>query len=133
MGRVDYVGAVTFTAALTLSLTSLASPEILIWPIPLSIALFVVFFLNEAYWAQEPIIPVDVFFTYSVLFTSMAGTGLMMARWGIIFYSPVYAMAVRGWSLASAGLILIPTNAGFGVGGLLVGVFHIRKADSYYL
>lgn len=41
-------------------------------------------------------------------------------------------MAVRGWSPASAGLILLPTNAGFGIGGLLVGWLHIRKAGSYY-
>jgi hypothetical protein len=30
-------------------------------------------------------------------------------------------------------LILVPTNAGFGLGGLLVGLIHIRKSGSYYL
>lgn len=64
--------------------------------------------------------------------TCLAGLGLMMARWAVLFYTPVYAMAVRGWSPASAGLILVPTNAGFGTGGLLVGWLHIRKSTSYY-
>lgn len=57
----------------------------------------------------------------------------MMARWSVLFYTPVYAMAVRGWSPASAGLVLVPTNAGFGLGGLLVGWLHIRKTTSYYV
>jgi hypothetical protein len=57
----------------------------------------------------------------------------MMARWSILFFTPVYAMAVRGWSPASAGLFLIPTNAGFGLGGLLVGWLHIRQTGSYYM
>jgi hypothetical protein len=56
----------------------------------------------------------------------------MISRWAVLFYTPIYALAVRGWPPASAGLILIPTNAGFGLGGLLVGWAHIRKADSYY-
>jgi hypothetical protein len=57
----------------------------------------------------------------------------MMARWSVLFFTPVYAMAVRQWSPASAGLILVPTNAGFGLGGLLVGWIHIRKTSSYYI
>ncbi|KAJ6157821.1 hypothetical protein N7470_005413 [Penicillium chermesinum] len=133
LARIDYAGAITFTSALTLLLTSLASPEVLIWPIPLSIVLFGLFFVIEGLWAREPIIPLHVFFTRSVLFSALAGTGLMMSRWSVIFYSPIYTMVVREWSPASAGLILIPTNAGFGLGGLLVGILHIRKSGSYYL
>jgi hypothetical protein len=57
----------------------------------------------------------------------------MMARWSILFYTPVYALAVRGWAPAVAGSILIPTNAGFASGGLLAGVFHIKRTGSFYL
>lgn len=57
----------------------------------------------------------------------------MMARWAILFYLPVYGIAVRGWSPAEGGVIMIPTNAGFALGGLLVGWIHIRKATSYYM
>ena len=55
-----------------------------------------------------------------------------MARWSILFYTPVYSLAVRGWSPAVAGSILIPTNAGFAAGGLLAGVFHIKRSGSFY-
>jgi hypothetical protein len=57
----------------------------------------------------------------------------MMARWTILFYTPMYAIAVRGWAPAVAGSILIPTNAGFATGGLLAGVFHIKRTGSFYL
>jgi hypothetical protein len=59
--------------------------------------------------------------------------GLMLARWTVLFYTPVYAIAIRGWSPASAGSMLVPTNAGFAFGGLMVGWIHVRKASSYYL
>lgn len=91
------------------------------------------FLIIESEFAAEPIVPLSVLKTRSVLLTCSASMGLMVARWGVLFYAPVYAMAVRGWSPASAGLILVPTNAGFGLGGLLVGWIHIRKAGSYYM
>jgi hypothetical protein len=45
----------------------------------------------------------------------------------------MYALAVRGWAPAIAGSILIPTNAGFASGGLVAGIFHIRRSGSFYL
>ncbi|KAJ5377134.1 uncharacterized protein N7496_004543 [Penicillium cataractarum] len=132
LARVDYAGALALSLSVVLLLSSLASPEILIWPLPLSVVCFVVFILVESRWTAEPVIPVRLLRSRSVLMTCLAGLGLMMARWAVLFYTPVYAMAVRGWSPASAGLILVPTNAGFGTGGLLVGWLHIRKSTSYY-
>ncbi|KAJ5367735.1 hypothetical protein N7541_001676 [Penicillium brevicompactum] len=132
LARVDYAGAITLTISLVLFLVSLASPQIDIWPIIVSVLFFAGFLAIESHWTAEPIIPVKVLKARSVLATCLAGLGLMMARWSVLFFTPVYAMAVRGWSPASAGLILIPTNAGFGLGGLLVGWLHIRQASSYY-
>ncbi|KAJ5887025.1 uncharacterized protein N7473_009699 [Penicillium subrubescens] len=132
LARVDYAGALALTLSVVLLLASLASPKILIWPLPLSAVCFAVFALIESRWTTEPVIPVRLLRSRSVLMTCLAGLGLMMARWAVLFYTPVYAMAVRGWSPASAGLILVPTNAGFGSGGLLVGWLHIRKSTSYY-
>lgn len=120
------------TISVVLFLTSLASPEVLIWPIPLSLIFFILFLLIESRWAREPIIPVHLFRNRSVLLSCLAGVGLMMSRWCVVFFTPVYAIAVRGWAPASAGLILVPTNAGFGSGGILVGWLHIRKGGSYY-
>jgi len=57
----------------------------------------------------------------------------MMSRWSVLFYTPTYALAVRDWSPGIAGSILIPTNGGFAVGGLLVGWLHIRRHGSFYI
>jgi hypothetical protein len=66
------------------------------------------------------------------LLTCFATVGFMMARWCVLFYTPVYSLAVRGWPPAAAGSILIPTNAGFASGGILAGYFHIRRHGSFY-
>jgi len=57
----------------------------------------------------------------------------MMARWAVLFYTPIYATAVRGWAPAAAGSILIPTNLGFAIGGLLSGAIHIKHTGSWYI
>jgi hypothetical protein len=92
-----------------------------------------IFIVVETRYATEPIIPVTVLKSRGALFSCVATLGLMLARWTVLFYSPVYAIAVRNWSPASAGMMLVPTNAGFAFGGLMVGFFHVRKAISYYL
>ncbi|KAL3466131.1 major facilitator superfamily domain-containing protein [Aspergillus heterothallicus] len=131
--NVDYAGAFFLALSIFLLLFSLASPVIPVTPIIFSVVFFVIFWIIESRFASEPIVPTEVLKTRSVLLTCLAALAAMTARWAVLFYSPVYAMVVRGWSPASAGLILVPTNAGFGIGGLLVGWLHIRHGESYYL
>ena len=57
----------------------------------------------------------------------------MAARWTVLFFAPVFVLAVRGLSPAIAGAVLIPTNAGFGSAGLLVGWLHVRRPGSFWL
>lgn len=116
-----------------LFLLGLSGPRVLPTPIILSALALPVFVLNEAYVAGDPVIPVSVLRSRGTLLTCLGTTGFMMARWSILFYTPVYALAVRGWAPAVAGSILIPTNAGFATGGLLAGVFHIKRTGSFYL
>ncbi|RHZ49831.1 putative MFS multidrug transporter [Aspergillus thermomutatus] len=120
LAKVDYAGALTLTTSVFLLLFSLASPnsDVTITPLILSFVFFAVFLLIESKFTSEPIIPIDVLKARSVLATCLAALISMMARWSVLFFTPVYAMAVRQWSPASAGLILVPTNAGFGLGGL---------------
>jgi hypothetical protein len=99
----------------------------------LSVLIFPFFVINEARYAADPIIPMTVLRSRGTLLTCLATVGFMMARWSILFYTPVYALAIRGWSPAVAGSILIPTNAGFASGGLLAGLLHIRRAGSFYI
>ncbi|KAH8424380.1 putative MFS multidrug transporter [Aspergillus melleus] len=133
LAKVDYLGALALASSVFLLLYSLASPEIAVTPIILFPIVFSGFLLIESNFASEPIIPVELLKMRSVLLTCLAGLLSMMARWSVLFFSPTYALVVRNWSPASAGLILVPTNAGFGLGGVLVGWIHIRKAGSYYI
>jgi hypothetical protein len=57
----------------------------------------------------------------------------MAARWIILFSSPAYAIAILEWSPSAAGSVLLPTNFGFATGGLLVGVFHVKRGGSFWL
>ncbi|KAF2455639.1 putative MFS multidrug transporter [Lineolata rhizophorae] len=131
--RIDYGGACLLIATMVLFLYGLSSSKILPVPIILSLVLLGLFILIESRFATEPFIPVAVLKSRGTLFSCFATLGMMMARWSVLFYTPVYAIAVRSWSPASGGLILLPTNAGFGIGGLLAGWIHIRRAGSFYI
>ncbi|KAH7356496.1 major facilitator superfamily domain-containing protein [Rhexocercosporidium sp. MPI-PUGE-AT-0058] len=133
LGRIDYLGACTLTTSLCLFLYGLSSPVIQWGPIVASIFLLTAFILIELYVVTEPIIPVTVLKSRGALLSCVAQLGIMAARWMVLFYTPAYAIAVRGWSPASAGSILIPTNLGFAIGGISVGGLHIRHAGSFWL
>jgi MFS family permease len=134
LAKLDYVGAISLTASIVLVLYSLGAPRhIPLLPLIVSPFVFAAFVLNEVYIASDPIIPVSLLRSRGLLLTCLATVGYMMARWAVLFYTPTYAIAVRSWSPASAGAILIPTNAGFALGGLLVGGLHIRRSGSFYV
>jgi len=111
----------------------MASAKIQWRPIIISPFTLTIFVLNEVYLAEVPIIPVSVLKSRGALLTCLAQLGFMASRWTVLFYTPVYAIAVRGWVPAAAGTILIPTNLGFAFGGLIVGWLHVRRAGSFYL
>jgi hypothetical protein len=116
-----------------LFLFGLSSHRILYVPIVISILIGAMFIVVEFRVAKDPIIPVMVLKSQGVLFTCLATLGSMMSRWTILFYTPVYGIAIRDWSPAFAGSLLIPTNLGFAIGGVVVGWIHLRKAGSYYV
>jgi predicted MFS family arabinose efflux permease len=133
LARIDYAGALLLTTTIVLFLFGLSGPKVLPTPLILSAIALLVFILTETYVAADPIIPVSVLRSRGTLLTCFATLGFMMSRWCILFYTPMYALAVRGWAPAVAGSILLPTNAGFATGGLLAGVFHIKRTGSFYL
>ena len=57
----------------------------------------------------------------------------MSARWTVLFYTPIFMLAVHGAAPAQAGSILVPTNLGFGLGGLIIGWVHVRRSGSFWL
>ncbi len=103
------------------------SGTIQVIPLIASLASLVTFVLIERYVAIDPIIPLAVIQNRGALLSCVAQLGVMASRWTVLFYTPITALAVRGFTPATSGSILIPTNIGFGLGGLLVGV------SSYFL
>jgi hypothetical protein len=150
LAKIDYLGSIalvctcpselddpwklihTQVATLVSLLYGLSSQKILWQPLVLSVFLLVVFVVTEVYVAPKPIIPVVVLKSRGLLLCCLAQLGVMSGRWIVLFYSPVYEIALRGWSPASAGSILIPTNVGFAMGGLLVGGLHINRGGSFW-
>lgn len=129
---IDYMGAVLLISSITLLLYGLSTHEISILPIVLFIILFPLFLYQEIYIASDPIIPVTVLKSRGALLSCLATLGFMMSRWTILFYTPVFAASVLLWSPAASGSILIPTNLGFALGGLVPGALHIRRGGSYW-
>lgn len=116
-----------------LFLYGMASTTIQWTPIAISGVLLPIFVFMELFVAQVPVIPISVLKSRGALLTCFAQLGFMCARWMVLFYTPVYAIAVRGWSPVEAGTILFPTNFGFGLGGLLIGALHIKRGGSFYM
>lgn len=131
--KLDLLGALTLIMTLTLLLYALSSPKsIPLLPLCLSPLAGLLFILNEVYLAADPIIPLPLLRSRGLACTCLGTVGFMMGRWAVLFFAPVYALAVRAWPPALAGTILIPTNGGFALGGLLVGALHIRRRGSFY-
>lgn len=132
LSQIDYFGIVTIIGAVVLLLYSLSSPHVQVVPIVLSVASLILFVLVETHWADQPLVPISILRSRGNILTGIATVGVMTARWSVLFYTPTYVLTLRGWSQASAGLTLIPTNLGFGLGGLLAGWLHIRRTGSFY-
>lgn len=132
--RLDYTGAITLTSSLAILLYAFAHPKgVPLLPIVLSGVVGATFVLNEIYMTHDPIIPIALMRSRGLLLTCLGTVGFMMARWSVLFYAPTYALAVRIWSPSTAGAMLIPTNLGFAMGGLLVGWLHIKRQGSFYI
>lgn len=87
----------------------------------------------EFFVASDPIIPLEVLKSRGILLSCLAQLGFMASRWTVLYFAPIFVLAVRGMSPTVSGAILIPTNAGFGTGGLVVGWLHVRRAGSFWL
>ncbi|KAK0671853.1 putative vacuolar basic amino acid transporter 1 [Cercophora samala] len=130
LSGIDYLGALTLTATITSLLYALSTYTRL----PLALALLSLsLFLTIESRHPDPIIPLPILSSRGVLLSCLSQLGFMASRWTVLFYAPIFILAVRGLSPALAGSVLIPTNLGFGIGGLLVGWLHIKRSGSFWL
>ncbi|PHH59788.1 hypothetical protein CDD81_2592 [Ophiocordyceps australis] len=132
LSQIDYLGALLLTLTIVLFLYGLAG-DIQLMYIAISLVSLAAFISVEYLVAADPVIPLSVLSSRGVLLTCLGQLGLMSARWSLLFYAPVFMLAVRGAAPAAAGSVLIPTNLGFVVGGVLAGSLHIRRPGSFWL
>nr|XP_036589320.1 MFS multidrug transporter [Colletotrichum truncatum]KAF6801325.1 MFS multidrug transporter [Colletotrichum truncatum] len=132
LARIDYAGAFMLVVTISLFLYGL-SGDIQWLPLLLSALGLVVFITIEFKVATDPIIPITILSSRGVLLSCIAQLFFMSIRWTLLYYTPIFVLAVRGYAPAVAGSILIPTNIGFGSGGLIVGWLHIRRSGAFWL
>ncbi|PTB36850.1 hypothetical protein M441DRAFT_150313 [Trichoderma asperellum CBS 433.97] len=132
LANIDYLGAVLLILTIVLFLYSLAG-DIHPTPLILSLLSLLAFIAVEFTLAPSPIIPLSVLSSRGILLSCLSQLGLLTGRMSIIFYTPIFMLAVRGSPAATAGSVLIASNVALSLGGLLIGWLHIRRAGSYYL
>ncbi|ROT41436.1 MFS general substrate transporter [Sodiomyces alkalinus F11] len=132
LARIDYLGASIMVLTIVLFLYGL-SGDVRWTPIILSVFSLFVFILIEVFVAADPIIPLSILSSRGILFSCIAQLIFMASRWTLLYYTPIFVLAVRNYAPAIAGSILIPTNLGFGVGGLIVGWLHVRRNGDFWL
>ncbi|KAL2891796.1 Vacuolar basic amino acid transporter 1 [Ceratocystis lukuohia] len=132
LASIDYVGVVALTTTISLFLYALIG-DIRPYCIALSFVFLGVFVLWECRFATDPIIPLKILSSKDVLYTCFAQLIFVSTRWSLLYYGPIFMLVVKSFSPSVSGSILIPTNIGFGGGGLLIGWLHIRHHGSFWL
>jgi EmrB/QacA subfamily drug resistance transporter len=84
-------------------------------------ALLVAFLVIERYFAQEPILPLDLFknriFTVGSLLALMVG----MALFALVLYLPLYIQGVLGYSATNSGIVITPLTLALAIGAAAIG------------
>ena len=121
LGRIDYGGSITLVSSLTLFLFFTNSEKPIIALLPASAILMVLFIIIELRWAREPIIPMSIFTTPTILATCLCVGFMAMTLYTLLYYLPLY-LQLRGNSTSTTGLLLLPEPIGGGIGSTTVGL-----------
>lgn len=132
LATIDYAGILTLSSSLFLLLLAAMSSALTLLPLLAGIGFLIAFVVIERFYATLPIIPVAVLAHRPTLLGCLSTLLTMTARWTVLFYAPIWSIAVLGFHPAQAGASLIPTSVGFAIGGLLVGAYSIKHGGAYY-
>lgn len=109
--RINLSGALALVLTLVVLVVGL-DPQGDISSIPLAVTLpaatatLLLFVLNEGQWAAEPIVPINLLRTRSVVAASLSCLFTSSAMHTLLFYVPLF-LQVRGFSISEAGLQLL--------------------------
>lgn len=131
--RLDILGTVTLTAAVTFLLLALIEgPESWGWSDPRTLGLLAgsVLFLAVFFWqerrAPEPMLPLDLFRNRLIAVSSVGNILLGALLYAITAYVPMFSQGVLGGTAVDAGTILTPVLIGWPIASTLAGRALLR-------
>ncbi|KAF3252100.1 hypothetical protein TWF192_004553 [Orbilia oligospora] len=136
--RIDFAGALTLVLAVLTLLLALDrggnvswSDKMVLITAPISVALFIAFFLIEGFYASDPFAPPRIVFDKGLLSCYIAYFFSMGGFFAALFYLPLYFQAVLSLNASESGLRMLPAIAG-SVSGSLGGGILMQKTGKYY-
>ncbi|ORY31766.1 major facilitator superfamily domain-containing protein [Naematelia encephala] len=144
LSRIDFLGCFLLAGFVGSSLfavslkTNSTSADACKWSDPVisglfaaSVVLFVIFVLVEAYYATEPVLPLELLTQRTPISVAINNLSLVMMVYGTMYTVPLYLTTVRLMTAAEAGKHLIP-NSFFGPTGSLLAGLLVRHTGRYY-
>lgn len=136
--KVDYIGTVLFVGSATSFLIPVTWGGVMYewnsWrtlvPLLVGIVGLISFMLYEAFIAEDPIIPISIFSTRTAL-VSFIGTVLHgMVLWCVLYYLPLYFLAVKEYTPIMSGVALFPESFTVAPSAAVTGIL-ITKTGRY--
>ena len=134
----DITGAVTVTGGLAVLVYGIVSTNVHPWgsartivTLAIGLVLLAVFFVNEARFATDPLIPLGIFRRRSLSVANGIAVTIGAGLFGTYFFLSLFLQNVNGYSALRAGLAFLPaglcTLAGALIGTRLVQVIGARR------
>lgn len=139
--KVDYAGAFSLVTAITcIILATSYGGNAVPWSHPLIIAGFVgfgcmlcVFILVESCWAKLPVLPMKLMVMRNPALCSLTNFFSMMASTAMVYFSPLFFVAIMGFSSSKAGFWVSARVVGVSLGSLSAGKYmsHYGRFKPY--
>ena len=137
LSRVDFLGALTLTAALILLLLGLnfggsalgfGDPRVL-GLFTFSVLGLCAFVWVEGEWSKEPIFPLELMLSRTIIMANLNNWFTLMVVFAVLVYTPIW-FQVRGHSTTAAGGNLLAHSLGVSAGALTAG-YVMQKTGKY--
>ncbi|BGP42556.1 hypothetical protein JCM10450v2_006660 [Rhodotorula kratochvilovae] len=140
VARVDWLGCGSLFVGMGafLALLGAKNSEGLPWSHPLIISTLVIsptflvlFLVNEAFWAKEPILPFRILKQRTPFFIMLVTVFVAVCNFGVMYTLPTFFLTqFDGITAGQAGAHLFPTSVGNVFGGFVAG-FVIHRTGKY--
>jgi hypothetical protein len=134
LSEIDYIGSIIFVASLTSFLAPVSWGGVMYswssWhtlvPLILGVAGLAVFCIYEIYFATYTIIPMRMFLNRSTSLTYLVAFIHGIILWSIIYYMPLYFMAVLSYTPILAGVSALPQTLTVVPSAAMVGIIAAK-------